>query len=64
MQQGAPVSASWHTSLYFSIVTWTTLGYGDFTVRDELQLLAALEAMAGYVFFGLMVGVTTGLIGR
>jgi hypothetical protein len=64
MQQGAPVSASWHTSLYFSIVTWTTLGYGDFTVGDELQLLAALEAMAGYVFFGLMVGVTTGLIRR
>ena len=54
----------WHTALYFSIVTWTTLGYGDFTAKSELQLLAALEALAGYVFFGLIVGVTTSLISR
>src|SRR5690554_7474421 len=33
------------TSLYFSIVTWTTLGYGDLKPTDELRLLASLEAL-------------------
>jgi hypothetical protein len=41
--------------LYFSIVTWTTLGYGDLTPIAELRMLAALEAMFGFVFFGLVV---------
>lgn len=42
--------------LYFSIVTWTTLGYGDFTPGPEMRLAAALEALVGYVYFGLIVG--------
>ena len=44
------------TALYFSMVTWTTLGYGDFQPARELQLLAAGQATLGYVFLGLFVG--------
>ena len=36
------------TSLYFSIVTYTTLGYGDVVLREkEWRLLAGVEALTG-----------------
>lgn len=41
---------------YFSVVTFTTLGYGDFQPSEPARLLAALEAMLGYVYLGLLVG--------
>ena len=49
-------------ALYFSIVTWTTLGYGDFTPPPELRLVAAIQALVGYLFFGLSVGLGTFLL--
>jgi Ion channel len=39
--------------LYFSLVTWTTLGYGDFRPTVPLRLFAAAEAVTGYVYMGL-----------
>lgn len=52
----------WHaidsvTAVYFSIVTFTTLGYGDYTPALDIQLLAASEALAGLIIFGLFIGV-------
>jgi cytochrome c biogenesis protein CcdA len=40
------------TSLYFSIVTFTTLGYGDITLNEDWRLLASLEAAIGIIIFG------------
>lgn len=49
-------------ALYFSIVTSTTLGYGDITLSEKWQLLASFEAMGGLVLFGastaFLLGVT------
>ena len=42
-------------ALYFSVVTFTTLGYGDFQPAVSARLLAAIEALLGYVYLGLMV---------
>ncbi len=39
--------------LYFSIVTWTTLGYGDIVPSHTSRMFAASEALFGYVFMGL-----------
>lgn len=39
-------------SLYFSVVTATTLGYGDITLSDRWQLLSTFEAMGGLLLFG------------
>ena len=39
-------------ALYFSVVTSTTLGYGDITLSDRWQLLASFQAMGGLVLFG------------
>ena len=39
-------------ALYFSLVTYTTLGYGDITLSDNWRLLASLEAATGIIIFG------------
>lgn len=39
-------------SLYFSVVTATTLGYGDIVLSERWQLLATFEAMGGLILFG------------
>jgi hypothetical protein len=40
--------ADFNTSLYFSMTTYTTVGYGDVVLRDkEWRLLAGLEALTG-----------------
>lgn len=44
------------TSFYFSIVTWTTLGYGDLKPIYELRLVAAVEALMGYLYMAIIVG--------
>lgn len=42
-------------AFYYSVVTWTTLGYGDYQPCRDFQLFAANEAMLGYAVIGLMV---------
>ena len=39
-------------ALYFSVVTSTTLGYGDITLSERWQLLASFHAMGGLILFG------------
>ncbi len=39
-------------SLYFSTVTFTTLGYGDVTLQERWQLLSSFEAANGIILFG------------
>ncbi|CAA0083233.1 Uncharacterised protein [BD1-7 clade bacterium] len=39
-------------ALYFSVVTATTLGYGDITLAPEWQILSTFEAMGGLILFG------------
>jgi hypothetical protein len=49
--------ADFNTSLYFSGVTFTSLGYGDLVLPRRLRLLAPLEATIGM----LMLGMSTAL---
>ena len=42
-------------AIYFSYVTWTTLGYGDIQPVGFCRILAASEAVVGYVFLALVV---------
>ena len=45
-------------SLYFSIVTFTTLGYGDWTPISIIgKILVMLEVITGYLMGGLMVAI-------
>lgn len=44
---GAEHQATFTECLYFSTVTFTTLGYGDFAPRQDFRIQAALEAWIG-----------------
>ena len=49
-------------TIYFSTVTWTTLGYGDFRPSENARVWAATESMLGYIYMGILVGLLiTGL---
>ena len=51
-------------ALYFSMVTFTTLGYGDITLHADWQLLAGIEGMVGIVVFGLTTALLFAVIQR
>jgi hypothetical protein len=39
-------------AVYFSMVTYTTLGYGDVLLNEQWRLLASFEAANGIIMFG------------
>jgi len=39
-------------AIYFSLVTFTTLGYGDITISSSNRLLSGFEAMNGVLLLG------------
>jgi len=39
-------------AVYFSTVTFTTLGFGDVTLSEEWRLTSALQAVSGILLFG------------
>ncbi len=48
--------------IYFSLITLTTVGYGDLTARsEETRLIASIEAVTGQLF---LVSVVAILVGR
>lgn len=51
-------------AIYFSIVTYTTLGYGDVTVAYDYRMFAAMAAMTGLLNFGLSTAFLVGLLTR
>lgn len=60
-----PDSPSWFTPFYFSIVTFTTLGFGDVTpISLWGEICVTLEVVLGYFALGLLVSVFANLILR
>lgn len=52
------------TALYFSMVTFTTLGYGDVTLSSDWRLLASFEAANGIIMFGWSTALVAAFIQR
>ncbi len=48
-------------AIYFSSITFTTLGYGDLTIRSYWHLLTGIEAMNGILLFGWSTALLFGL---
>jgi hypothetical protein len=44
--------SSLERALYFSSVSYSTLGYGDITLSENWQLLSGFEAVNGLIMFG------------
>lgn len=49
-------------ALYFSGVTFATLGYGDLVLSEGWRLLSALEAANGILMFGVSTAVMTAAV--
>jgi hypothetical protein len=58
------VKHDWRSALYFSVITFTTTGYGDYHPREPDRLIAASEALVGYIFFGLFVSLLASYFSR
>lgn len=57
--------ATWFSPFYFSIVTLTTLGYGDvLPVNAAGQALAVSQAIVGYVMLGGLISIMSNKLAR
>ena len=53
------VSFDFGDCIYYSMVTITTVGYGDFFPTPRVRFVAAVQALGGYLMLGILV--STGL---
>lgn len=51
-------------ALYFSMVTFTTLGYGDIVLEGSLRLLSSFQAAIGIIMFGWTTAVVLAVVQR
>ncbi|GEM_PF-3459839 len=56
---------NWFTPIYYSVVTFSTLGFGDIApITWYSQLLAVVEVIVGYIFLGGLVTFLANWLGR
>ena len=48
-------------AIYFSLATYTTLGYGDVVVGEADRIFAAMAAVTGLLNFGILIEFVFGL---
>jgi hypothetical protein len=51
-------------AVYFSMVTFTTLGYGDVLLDERWRLLASFEAANGIIMFGWTTAIVMAVVHR
>ena len=55
------------TSFYYSIVTFTTLGFGDVTPKPDavwMQVAVTLEVIIGYLMLGGLISILAAKLAR
>ncbi|MGJ5619751.1 ion channel [Sulfitobacter sp. MF3-043] len=52
------------TAVYFSLSTYTTLGYGDIILDDTMRTFGAFASVCGMLTFGISTAFLVGMIGR
>ena len=55
---------TFEASFYFSTVTYTTLGYGDLTLNEELRVFGTFASLTGLLAFGISTAFLIGILGR
>lgn len=58
---------SWYAPYYYSIVTFTTLGFGDITPKITLwglQMIVTLEVILGYIMLGGLISIFANKLAR
>lgn len=56
--------ADWNSAVYFSLVTYTTVGYGDVVLGPGLRIFAALASVNGVFAFGISTAFLVNAMGR
>jgi hypothetical protein len=51
-------------ALYFSMVTFTTLGYGEIVFDEQYRLLSSFEAANGIIMFGWTTAIVIAIVQR
>lgn len=54
----------YESSLYFALVTYTTLGYGDLVLAPGSRILAGVEALTGILMCGWSTGFFFAVVSR
>lgn len=58
-------AGTWFTPFYYSVVTYTTLGYGDVTANSLFgEILVISEVIVGYFTLGLLLAILANTIAR
>jgi voltage-gated potassium channel len=52
------------TAYYFSLKSYTTVGYGDVVISHPWRLMGTLEAIGGVLLFGWSTAILVGFITR
>ncbi|NOD63410.1 MULTISPECIES: ion channel [unclassified Ruegeria] len=58
------VLPTWNSAVYFSLVTFTTLGYGDIVLGEALRIFGSFASVAGLLTFGLSTAYMVALMTR
>ncbi len=58
------VLPDWNSSVYFSLVTYTALGYGDITLAPGVRIFAGFAATTGLLGFGISTAYLVSLMNR
>ncbi|QSX75758.1 two pore domain potassium channel family protein [Lysobacter arenosi] len=53
---------TWNTALYFSVVSYATLGYGDVLLPPEWRLVGALQSLVGVLLAGWSVALLVAVL--
>lgn len=58
------VLSDWNEAIYFSLVTYTTLGYGDIVLGPNFRVFATFASITGLLGFGLSTALLVALMSR
>lgn len=61
---GSGALSSLSDALYFSLVTYTTLGYGDLTLTEGFRIFGAMASVTGLLNFGISTAVLVAVLTR
>jgi hypothetical protein len=56
--------SDWNDAIYFSLVTYTSLGYGDIVLGPGVRIFAAFASVTGLLGFGLSTALLVALLSR